>query len=489
METTSATRGRVELARGLRLHAQGPASDACASLALARAGLTARPGSAPSQSAATAALCAVDAAWAAGDLPVCVETVREGLAALRHAHGTAHDYLTGLLALLEGREGSAALQRVVRRSRDRHDGETLLRGASAALLTGDLVAACRAGAQALARARSTDDVSLVARATEHLAYAELRAGRHAQAREHAETGWQAAVRSGRVNTAAHLRAVLALVASVQGPSSEVADHAAAASRTARQHGLAPPVTLAEWALARAELADGRPADAATRLGSLVAPVDGGAHFALRGLVLPTLVEAAVAAGDPARARAVLPELESWGRSAADPLAPALRLRCRALLAPEPGQVDDLYARAHLAHLEAAGDFERARTLLLHGMWLRRQRRPGEARGRLGAALQLLERCGAELWAGPARAELRAAGAAPRAPEPDGSAPDGLAGLTPHQARIARCVATGETNREIAARLAVSVRTVDCHLRNIFAALGVRSRVELARRVPTAPDAP
>ncbi len=56
----------------------------------------------------------------------------------------------------------------------------------------------------------------------------------------------------------------------------------------------------------------------------------------------------------------------------------------------------------------------------------------------------------------------------------------LALLTPQQQRIARCVAQGATNREVAVRLSVSPRTVDHHLRNVFAVLGVRSRIELAR---------
>lgn len=64
--------------------------------------------------------------------------------------------------------------------------------------------------------------------------------------------------------------------------------------------------------------------------------------------------------------------------------------------------------------------------------------------------------------------------------PDQSGPGPLAGLTPQQQRIARCVAEGATNREVALRLSVSPRTVDHHLRNVFAALGVRSRTELAR---------
>ncbi|MCG7529743.1 helix-turn-helix transcriptional regulator, partial [Streptomyces sp. OfavH-34-F] len=75
---------------------------------------------------------------------------------------------------------------------------------------------------------------------------------------------------------------------------------------------------------------------------------------------------------------------------------------------------------------------------------------------------------------------------PPAP-PGGAAP--LAALTPQQQRIARCVAEGATNREVALRLSVSTRTVDHHLRNVFAALGVRSRTELAGLLRAAPEAP
>lgn len=86
-----------------------------------------------------------------------------------------------------------------------------------------------------------------------------------------------------------------------------------------------------------------------------------------------------------------------------------------------------------------------------------------------------ERGGAHGWAAQTRAELRATGDAGQ-DRPHGE----LALLTPQQLRIARCVAEGATNREVALRLSVSPRTVDHHLRNVFAALGVRSRVELSR---------
>ncbi|CAM5623804.1 hypothetical protein SVIOM74S_06881 [Streptomyces violarus] len=158
--------------------------------------------------------------------------------------------------------------------------------------------------------------------------------------------------------------------------------------------------------------------------------------------------------------------------------PARAGPARPLPRPVPDdRADDLYLRALALHDERGGDFERARTELLHGRWLRRRRRLREARSRLGAALVGFERCGAGAWADQTRGELRANGAASVT-----EAAGGLSRLTPQQLRIARYVAEGATNREVAQRLAVSTRTVDYHLRNVFAALGVRSRMELARMV-------
>jgi DNA-binding CsgD family transcriptional regulator len=204
------------------------------------------------------------------------------------------------------------------------------------------------------------------------------------------------------------------------------------------------------------------------------------------LAVPCFVEAAVLAGRAEEARRVVPDFAAWAGFGADPQAPAQLLRCHALLAP-PDRAGELYGRALALHDQAGGDFERARTELLYGKWLRRRRRPREARDRLGAALVGFDRCGALVWAEQARAELRANGAAASAGFPGGAGPGAgaLARLTPQQWRIARYVAQGATNREVARSLSVSTRTVDYHLRNVFAALGVRSRVELARLVERA----
>ncbi|WP_345961477.1 LuxR C-terminal-related transcriptional regulator [Streptomyces sp. BRB040] len=504
----AAVRGRAELVRGLVELRDGPVGDAHQSLLLAASLLAA---DAPAD-AATAAMAAADAAWAAGDLPACLATLapapppgaaapdhgppgpyereesheRQGRTA-PHPVAAVSDHRAGMRALLEGRldRAGAPLGQVVARGRTEHRPEPLLRSAAAALLLGDVDAARGAGARALAAARQLGAEVLEPRALEYLAYAELRAGRHPQARAHAEEGLRAALRSGQRNTAAHHRAVLALAASIEEEPDVVAGHVAAALDTARRHGLAQAVTLAQWAAARADLGRGRAFDAADRLGLLVLPGPGRGHFAVWRLAVPCFVEAAVLAGREEDAREALTDLAGWAAFGADPQAAAQLARCRALLAP-PESADELYRRALARHDEAGGDFERARTALLYGKWLRRRRRPREARGRLGTALAGFERCGAGVWAAQARDELRALGATAHVAR--AGTPTRLARLTPQQLRIARHVAEGATNREVALTLAVSTRTVDYHLRKVFAALGVRSRLELARVVGQAEQA-
>ncbi|MEU4659930.1 helix-turn-helix transcriptional regulator, partial [Streptomyces sp. NPDC023723] len=326
-------------------------------------------------------------------------------------------------------------------------------------------------------ARHRGSAALVPQALEYLAYAELRAGRHAQARAHAEEGLRTALRAGQRNTAALHHAVLAMAASIEEAPEVVARHVTAAQTTARRHGLAQAATLAEWAAARVDLGRGRPRDAADRLGLLVLPGPRRGHFAVWRLAVPCFVEAAVPAGRYEEARTVLADFADWAAFGADRQSTGQLARCRALLAGEQ-DADELFRRALARHDETGGgDFERARTALLYGKWLRRRRRPREARDRLGGALAGFERCGAGVWAEQTRGELRAIGGASRA-EGAGS----LTRLTPQQLRIARYVAEGATNREVAMALTVSIRTVDYHLRKVFAALGVRSRVELARMV-------
>ncbi|WP_329358322.1 LuxR C-terminal-related transcriptional regulator [Streptomyces anulatus] len=470
-------RGLAPYVHGMLALRSGPAADAHEALLAAAALL----GPYDPRRALDALLGAAEAAWAAGDALGYLDAMNR-LAHTPPEAGLEH-YRAGMCAVLEGRaaEGHALLRHCLDPAGDPCAPAALLRAGVAALVLGDVAAACRAGARALAAVRTGGPDALLPQALEHLAYAELRAGRHAGARAHALEGLHAARRTGQPNSSAHLHAVLALAASVEGPAEACAAHGDAALAGAGPHGLAQAVTLATWARARADLASGRPGEAAARLAPLVGTGPARGHFAARMLAVPCWVEAAVLGGRlPEEARelqAAVDEFASWAARTADPGAPAQLARCRALLAPAD-EADARYAEALAHHGRAGGDFERARTLLLYGQWLRRRRRTREARGPLRDALVAFQRCSARAWADRAAGELRAAG------EPAGvrrNAADGpLAALTPQQLRIARCVADGATNREVALRLSLSPRTVDHHLRNVFAALGIRSRTELAR---------
>jgi DNA-binding CsgD family transcriptional regulator len=142
-----------------------------------------------------------------------------------------------------------------------------------------------------------------------------------------------------------------------------------------------------------------------------------------------------------------------------------------------GEAESHYREALRFHSLADSEFERARTELLFGQELRRGRRPSAAREHLRSALEAFRRFDAQPWIEQATAELRAAG--DQVEHRDVDIPEAL---TPQQLQIARLAAAGATNREVAAQMFLSTRTVDHHMRNIFARLGIRSRIDLARLI-------
>jgi DNA-binding NarL/FixJ family response regulator len=118
--------------------------------------------------------------------------------------------------------------------------------------------------------------------------------------------------------------------------------------------------------------------------------------------------------------------------------------------------------------------DRARTELAYGEFLRRARRRVDARTHLRAALEIFEDLGAAPMAERARQELRASGETARRRDPSTASK-----LTPQELQVAALIRQGMSNREAAAQLFLSPRTIDFHLRNVFAKLGVTSRAELA----------
>lgn len=192
--------------------------------------------------------------------------------------------------------------------------------------------------------------------------------------------------------------------------------------------------------------------------------------------LPDLVEAAARAGRGTDARRAADRFTRWAEHTGQPWARAVALRVQAIVASGE-DAGDRFAEAAAQHrVDGTHPFERARTDLLHGEWLRRARRRSEARGPLRAAADTFEELGAGPWAERARAELRATGETRSA----GLAPDQLAELTPQELQVVRLAAAGLSNRDIAAQLFLSPRTVGYHLYKAFPKLGVASRAQLAK---------
>jgi DNA-binding CsgD family transcriptional regulator/tetratricopeptide (TPR) repeat protein len=186
-----------------------------------------------------------------------------------------------------------------------------------------------------------------------------------------------------------------------------------------------------------------------------------------------LIEAAIRCGDRATATTTLEAVASRWLACETPWSLGLLARCQALLAADE-HAEDGYRLSIERLRECQVAPELARSHLLYGEWLRRQRRRRGAREQLRTAYELFGALGMQAFAHRARAELRAAGE--HAVARGAAAPDAL---TPQEAQVARLAADGATNREIAAQLFISASTVDYHLRKVFRKLGVASRVRLA----------
>ncbi|MGW0195461.1 helix-turn-helix transcriptional regulator, partial [Nonomuraea sp. NPDC003201] len=187
-----------------------------------------------------------------------------------------------------------------------------------------------------------------------------------------------------------------------------------------------------------------------------------------------LVDAAVQADLPGAAVEPLALLEQWAKDTRQRWIGAVALRCRALVAPD-GEAEPLFVGALDLHGPSQASFQRARTELAYGQWLRRTRRRSEARSHLRAAHAAFEQLGGLPWAERAATELSAAGE----PSPAEPLPEALRGLTPQERHVVFLAARGASNREIAARLFLSPRTVGYHLYRAFPKLGITSRTELA----------
>jgi DNA-binding CsgD family transcriptional regulator len=200
---------------------------------------------------------------------------------------------------------------------------------------------------------------------------------------------------------------------------------------------------------------------------------------LFGWSLVELIEAGVRCGDTEAATAALDLLSVRTRASGTDWALGIEAGSRALLSE--GDVADALYREAIERLERTRiRVELARARLLYGEWLRREQRRVDAREQLRAAHEMFTAMGAEGFAERARVELLATGETVRK-----RTVETRDELTAQEAQIARLARDGRTNPEIGAQLFISPRTVEWHLRKVFAKLGISSRRQLREALPSA----
>ncbi len=386
------------------------------------------------------------------------------------------DLLVGVGSLWEGkttREAPLVLD-VIARAAEFHEPRWLVWAAVGAGAAGDEASEAELLRRAAALARASgavDTLTLVLVAVALEGFLATRVGVIPEATE----GLRLAKDAGLRNSASVYLAVLAWFAAVRGHDDDCRTYVAEVNAHARATGMALANAIGQWALAMLDLTGGRPEETIKRLEALRAAPPGSGHPYLALTSTPDLVEAYVRTGRDESARTAFAILDGFARPGAPTWALALAARCRGLLA-DSGDAEGEFAQALRLHSENNRVFDRARTELLVGEQLRRERRRLEARDHLRAAVDAFDELSAAPWAERARNELRATGETVRKRDPST-----VDELTPQELQIARLVAEGGSNKEVAAQLFLSPRTVEYHLRKVFAKLAITSRAELIRR--------
>jgi DNA-binding CsgD family transcriptional regulator len=307
----------------------------------------------------------------------------------------------------------------------------------------------------------------------------------AAGRLHAELGWIEFLAGDWVASLEHLRksvvlspvqgsrlGALALVEAHRGEADAATSHAMEAMEAHTRSGAVDAEILALSALGALELSLGNASGARDQL-ERAWQVHRLAGFG-EPAMFPFVADHAMALielGANDEAGEVVAWLEERGRALQRPWAIAVAARCRAMLAANDGDLRAAFEALTVAleaHERVQMPFERGRTLMVQGSIRRRDRQKKSARASLDEAISIFERLGARSWIALAHAERARIGGRRRVTE-----------LTAVETRVAKLAAAGRTNREIAATLFMSVRTVEGHLSHIYAKLGLRSRTELS----------
>ena len=217
-------------------------------------------------------------------------------------------------------------------------------------------------------------------------------------------------------------------------------------------------------------------EALTTLQPLIARINTlpGTEIVTAGFI-PDAVEAMIALRHISEAGPLIEALEYNGRRLDRPWMLAVGARCRSMSMAAKGDVEAATRMAQQAmaeHDRLPMPFERARTQLLLGQLQRRQRLNEAATASLSEALRAFEHMGTPLWAKRARDEL----------SHTRSGPTQHPRLTPPEQRVAELAAAGMTNRDVAAALFISPKTVEANLARIYRKLGIHSRAELGNRM-------
>jgi len=268
---------------------------------------------------------------------------------------------------------------------------------------------------------------------------------------------------------------LARIAAEQGREQECREYASLADELAGRLRDEQLHVAASLALALLALGTGMYRDATELLEPVAERVTAG------GLRDPSivpyagdLIESYARNGQQEAARRELELFATQAEATGRPSALATIARCEGLLA-DVGDVDRFFRQALDRHEPVPSAFARARTQLCYGERLRRLRRRRDAREQLRQALAAFDAAGAAPWAERARAELHATGE--HVPHRDPTAPERL---TPQELQVAMQVATGKSNRDVAATLFLSAKTVEYHLTHVYRKLELHSRAELIR---------
>jgi DNA-binding CsgD family transcriptional regulator len=344
-------------------------------------------------------------------------------------------------------------------------------------IAGDEARGARMLRRVVVQARAQSALGALPLALGFLCNAEFRLGNWAAAYAAGMESIRLAEDTGQTNELTSSLVWLAQVEAVRGNEEPCRAHAARALELVDVTGAESMRHLGRAALGLLELGLGRPDETIEQL-EFVERFGSGRSLGEPAVAqaAPNLIEAYLNAGRPDDAAEALAVLDERAERTGGLWARAAAARCHGMLADDD-EFEDHFDSALELHGRHGSPFERGRTELALGERLRRARRRADARPWLRRALDTFEHLGATPWEEKARRHLAATGERSRRRRDPGSDT-----LTAQELLVALLVAEGATNREAAASLFVSPKTVETHLGSCYRKLGIRSRTALAKRL-------